>query len=182
MGKLSSFFTLASGIFAVIPGLTVLISNVGVPPNASKTLFSATIESLGVLTIILLWLNRKWIQGLSVRTVSKLGIISIVLFITCLFLYIFLYGYLVFQYKISEPLFFPLWSEGKLTYWLQKFGNRSDLIENLGRDDVYRLIQESSMTPLLFTTLLMLFIYQLIFVSLTFSFGIIGIKSHTDTA
>jgi hypothetical protein len=41
------------------------------------------------------------------------------------------------------------------------------------------VIQSSSKAPLLVTTLLMLFIYQLAFLSLTFSFGLLGIKGSS---
>jgi hypothetical protein len=174
---LSSFFSLASGVFAVVPGITVLLSNVGVPPNSSKALFAGTIEALGVITLMLLSLNKVWIEKQSLQSVTKTAIAGVVVFIIALFTYIFLYGYSVVEVKNSTPLFFPLWERGDLNMLLKRFGSRAELIKELGRDDVFELIKETSTVPLLATTLLFLFIYQLMFVALTFSFGVLGIKS-----
>jgi hypothetical protein len=177
MKKLSDFFSLASGVFAVIPGITVLISSVGVPPDVSKNLFAATIEALGVLTLLILWLNKKWIKSNSSSSITKMAIIGVVVFLVSLFTYLFLFGYYVVEVPGSNSLFFPLWTNGELNTGLQKFHSREMLIEEWGRDDVYKVIRSTSKTPMLITTLIFLFIYQLVFVSLTFSFGILGIKS-----
>jgi lysylphosphatidylglycerol synthetase-like protein (DUF2156 family) len=177
MKRLSDFFSLASGVFAVIPGITVLISSLGVPPDVSKNLFAATIEALGVLTLLILWLNKKWIKSRSSAAITKMAIMAIVVFLVALFTYLFLYGYFVVEVPHSDPLFFPLWTQGELNSGLLKFNSREILIEEWGRDDVYKVIRSTSKTPLLITTLIFLFIYQLVFVSLTFSFGVLGIKS-----
>jgi hypothetical protein len=79
----------------------------------------------------------------------------------------------------SNAVFFPLWAEGELKNNLLKFGSRNELINQWGRDDVYKVIQSSSEVPLLITTLILLCIYQFIFISLTFAFGLLAIKSST---
>jgi hypothetical protein len=149
---------------------------VGVPPGSSKTLFAATVEALGVLTLLLLWVNKKQVKLLSVQRVTRLSIVAIVIFLISLFSYLFLYGYLVVEVEHSEALFFPLWTEGELKQQLATVSDRSELIREWGRDDVYKVIRSSSRVPLLLTTLLFLFLYQLVFVSLTFSFGLVGVK------
>jgi len=176
MKNISSFLSIASGVFAVIPGIAILTSNVGVPPNSSKALFGGVIEALGVFTLMLLWLNRSWIKSSSIILINRLSLISIITFIICLFGYIFLYNYLVVEVVDSDSLFFPLWTNGELQEGILKYGSRYELIGEWGRDDVYKVIQSTSEIPLMVTTLLMLFIYQLIFVTLTFSFGLLGIK------
>jgi hypothetical protein len=173
-------FSLASGVFAVIPGITILLSDVGVPPNCSKALFGGIIEALGVLTLMLLWLNKNWINQSSVRKITRLSFAIIFVFVVSLFTYIFLYNYLVVEVANSKSIFFPLWTNGELRNNLVKFGSRNELINQWGRDDVYKVIQSSSHTPLLITTLIMLFIYQLTFLSLTFAFGLLGIKSSNE--
>jgi hypothetical protein len=175
--KISEFLSIASGVFAVVPGLAILTSNVGVPPNSSKALFGGVIEALGVFTLLMLWLNKNWILNLTIKRVNKLSFISIIVFIISLFGYIFLFSYLVVGVEKSESIFFPLWANGELETGLKQFGNRNELINQWGRDDVYKVIQSSSNVPLLLTTLIMLFLYQLTFVSLTFAFGLLGIKS-----
>ena len=179
MKRISNYLSVASGVFAVIPGITVLTSNVGVPPNTSPALFGGIIEALGVFTLMLLWLNKGAVKKTSIKRINKLASFSILIFIVSIFTYIFLYNYLVLEVENSDSLFFPLWSSGELKTNLDKFGNRDELINQWGRDDVYKVIQSSSETPLLITTLIMLFIYQLTFLSLTFSFGLLGIKSSS---
>jgi hypothetical protein len=176
--KLTSFFTIASGIFAVIPGITVLISNVGVPPGASSTLFAATIEALGVLMLLILWLNKKWINNLTMEKTTRLAIVGAIIFLVALFSYLFLFGYYVEDVPDSNALFFPFWPQGELKENLVSMGSRAELIRQWGRDDVYNVIQSSSKSALLMTTLIFLFVYQLIFLALTFSFGILGIKAN----
>jgi hypothetical protein len=171
---------MTSGVFAVIPGLAILTSNVGVPPNSSKALFGGIIETIGIFTLMMLWLNKNWIKDKSIKQINRLAFISIMVFITCLFGYIFIYNYLVVEVENSQSIFFPLWSNGELYSGLTKFGSRSELINQWGRDDVYKIIQSSSKTQLLITTLIILFIYLLIFVSLTFTFGLLGIKTSDN--
>jgi hypothetical protein len=177
MKNVSAFLSLASGAFAVIPGIAVLTSNVGVPPNSSKALFGGIIEAIGVLTLMILWLNKSRITNSSIKNINKLSFISILVFVISLFTYIFLYNYLVVGVENSDSVFFPLWSNGELKANILKFGSRNELINQWGRDDVYKVIQSSSETPLLITTLIMLFNYLLTFFSLTFSFGLLAIKS-----
>ncbi len=180
MKKLSTFFTIASGAFALVPGLTVLISNIGVPPNSSQALFGGIIEALGVVALMLLWLNKEWIRHTRLNTINRLIIYLTILFLISLFSYIFLYKYLVIGVHDSATVFFPLWATGELKDGIAQFGNRMELIEQWGKDDVVRVIESSSMIPLLITTLIMLFIYQLTFVSLTIAFGLLGIKGSDE--
>ncbi len=180
MKSLTIFFTVASGAFAVIPGLAILVSNVGVPPNSSNALFSAIIEALGVLTLMILWLNKGNIRKRTEVNVTKLAIGGILVFIICLFCYLFLFAYLIEEVPNSNSLFFPLWAQGDLKQNLEIFGSRSELITQFGRDDVAKLIKDTSNTSLILTTIILLAIYQLIFVSLTYAFGMLAVKSTSD--
>ena len=176
MKQLSNIFTLASGVFGVLPGIAVLLTNMGVPPNSSQKLFAATIEALGIMTLLLLWMNKDNIQRKTANSFNRLITVGITTFILSFFAYIFLYGYLIEDVPNSTSLFFPLWEKGELKQGLQDLGSRTELIRQWGRDDVYEVINESSKVPLLITTLILLFVYQLVFVSLSFSFGAIGIR------
>lgn len=176
MKKVSDFLSIVSGVFAVIPGLVILTSKLGVPPNTSTALFGGVVEALGVFALLLLWLNKNWIKKTRIKTINRLSVICICIFILCLFSYIFLFNYLVVEVPDTDAVFFPLWANGELKTGIATAGGRNELIAQWGRDDVYKVIQASSKTPLLLTTLLLLLIYQLTFVSLTVSFGLPGIK------
>lgn len=177
MKKISDFLSIASGAFAVVPGIAILTTNVGVPPNCSKALFGGIVEALGVFTLLIIWLNKDWIKSLAIEKINKMSLISIFLFVASLFGYIFLYNYLVVGINNPNPIFFPLWATGELKNGIEQLGSREELLIQWGRDDVYKVIQSSSNIPLLLTTLIMLFLYQLTFASLTFSFGLLAVKS-----
>jgi hypothetical protein len=180
MNKIKSIFVTAAGIFAIIPGLTVLVSNIGVPPNTSRYIFSGTLESLGIFTLLILWLNKDHFNKYSKRTVTRIGVLSILVFLVALATYIVLFGYQVLEIPYQDSLFFPLWSSGKLKSGLETYGSKFELVRQWGRDEVFRQIQKSSSFALLTTTIIFLIIYQLIFVSLTFCFGVVGIVSSKD--
>ena len=177
MNKLKSIFVSAAGVFAIIPGLTVLVSNIGVPPNTSRYIFSGTLESLGIFTLLILWFNKDHFSKYSKRSITRIGILSILVFLVALATYIILFGYQVLDLPYQDSLFFPLWSSGKLKNGLETYGSKFELVRQWGRDEVFRQIQRSSSFALLATTIIFLFIYQLIFVSLTFCFGVMGIVS-----
>lgn len=175
MTNLKSFFTTASGVFAVIPGLGILLTNIGVPPDTSKYLFAGVIESLGVLTLLLISVNTPRLKKLDSKKTTTVTLAAICVFICALFAYLFMFDYLVIEVSGSQPLFFPLWPAGELKEGLTLAGSKVELIRQWGRDDVSKVISASSPVPLAITKLIFLFIYQLLFVALTFSFGILGV-------
>jgi hypothetical protein len=179
MTHLKTFFTTASGVFAVIPGLGILLTNIGVPPDTSKYLFAGVVESLGVITLLILSINAPRLKKLTIQSITSIALLSVAVFVLSLFGYLFLYDFFVIQVPGSPPLFFPLWASGELDEGLKYAGSKAELIRQWGRDDVYKVISSSSPTALATTKLIFLFIYQLIFVALTFSFGVLGIKTST---
>jgi H+/Cl- antiporter ClcA len=176
MNKWKAILKTGSGVFATIPGLGVLLSNIGVPPDSSKYLFCGIIESFGVFTLLILRFNSGFFKSLPIKTINRLAIVSIVTFGVTLFLYLFLFNQYVVGYKDSKPLFFPVWPQGELKQGLQEMGSKANLIKEWGRDDVHTVIQSSSSAMLNYSMLLFLLIYQLVFVSLTFAFGILSIR------
>jgi len=177
MKGITTFFTVASAAFAVIPGMAVLISKIGVPPTSSTALFSSTLEAMGVLTLMILFVNKNRIRKRTEKNITRLAIGGAIIFIVCFCTYFLLFGYLNEDITNSESLFFPLWSQGDLKIYLQEYGSRTELITQFGRDDVAKLIETTSKTSLLITTILFLILYQLIFIPLTYAFGLLAIKS-----
>lgn len=180
MKKVSDLFTMASGVFGVIPGLTVLLTNIGVPPDESKELYGGIIEALGIVTLLMLWLNKSRIANATEKSITNWALICVGLFLVMLFVYLFVYNYYVIKSGHSKPLFFPFWPQGDLQYNLWKYGGRMQIIRAFGRDDVYTLIEESSKVALIFTSLIFLLIYQAVFMSVTMAFGLLGIKISTS--
>ncbi|WPU96605.1 hypothetical protein SNE25_13865 [Mucilaginibacter sabulilitoris] len=176
MNRLKTSLQAAAGVFAIIPGLAVLATNIGVPPNCSKVMFFATIESFGIFTLMLLHFNQNMFKSFSIKAINSLTIGSILVFAFTMFLYLYLFSEYVVEVAGSSPLFFPLWPRGELKQGLADIGSKANLIKEWGRDDVFHVIKSSSSSMLTRTTLFFLFLYQLIFVSLTFAFGLLALR------
>lgn len=182
MKNVGKILSSASGVFGLIPGIAVMITELGVPPNTSKVLFAATIESLGALAILILWLNKNKIKKLSTQAVTKYTVALSIIFIVSFFSYILFFGFFVVEVPNSESLLFPFWPQNELKEGLTEFGSKAELIRNWGRDDVYKMIQRSSSVALQFTKIIFLTVYIAIFICLTLAFGILGIAlSETKT-
>ncbi|WP_373492649.1 hypothetical protein [Aquiflexum sp.] len=179
MNNLGEIYKSASAAFGLLPGIAILITNLGVPPDTSRYLFAGIVEAMGILTLLLLWTNKASIKKIRATKISKRAIISAVLFLLCLFLYLFLYGQYVVKVPHSDPLLFPFWPQGELYSGLIQHGSSYELIQNWGRDDVYKVIQSSSSASLQFTVLILLLVYVLVFVAITYAFGILGIKNRS---
>lgn len=176
MKKLGKVFSGISATFALIPGMTILITKLGVPPGASQVVFGASIESVCVLILLTLWVNKQKIGLLPSRLITKYTIIMGVTFVILFISYLFLYGYYVEEVPHSANLLFPLWPGRELAEGLQMHGSQLRLVEAWGRDDVYKVIQSSSSISVQLTIILFLLNYMGIFVTLTTGFGILGIK------
>src|SRR5690606_28095179 len=130
--------------FGLLPGFAILITNLGVPPDASKLLFAGIIEAIGVFTLLILWTNRNKIKKIPAQKITKYALLACGLFLISLFLYLFLYGQYVIQVPHSRSLLFPLWPQDELREGLITHGSKLELIHNWGVDDVYKVIQSSS--------------------------------------
>ncbi len=176
MKELGKVFSGISATFALIPGMTILVTNLGVPPGASQVVFGASIESVCVLVLLTLWVNKQKIKRLATRLITKYTIILGIAFVTLFISYLFLYGYYVEEIPHTADLLFPIWPDGELAEGLQMHGGQLRLVEAWGRDDVYKVIQSSSPVAVQLTIILFLLNYMGIFVMLTAGFGILGIK------
>jgi hypothetical protein len=177
MNNLGDLYKTASAAFGLLPGIAILVTNLGVPPDTSQLLFAGTIEAVGVLTLLTLWTNRDKIGSISAQNITVYVLISAGVFLISLFLYLFLYGQYVVQVPYSNSLLFPLWPQGELKEGLISYGSKFGLIQHWGADDVYKVIQSSSPAAVQLTSLVFLFNYLVVFVSITFAFGILGIKN-----
>ena len=94
-----------------------------------------------------------------------------------LFVYLFLFDTYVIAVSNFEPVFFPMLQYGELKEGLTTHGSFEKLIDDWGPADVTKVINQSSHAPLVYTRLIFLFCYQLIFTSLTYAFGVLAIKA-----
>lgn len=182
MKELGKVFSGISATFALIPGITILMTNLGVPPGASQIIFGASIESVCILILLILWVNRQKIKQLSSPRITKYTILLGGSFVFLFISYLFLYGYYVEEVPHTAPLLFPVAPRGELAEGLQTFGSQLRLVEAWGRDDVYKVIQSSSSVSIQLTIILFLLNYMGIFITLTTGFGLLGIRISTAGA
>ncbi len=179
MIKVGKIFKSASATFGLIPGIAVIITSLGVPPDQSKILFGGLVEVFGVLSLLLLFQHKGTFRAQSSTLITKLVLIFIVISFMSLIGYLFLYSYCIVKHEDFDPVYFPLYASGELADQLKIF-SRYELIGEYGRDGAIKLIKQSSYLNLIITSCIMLIIYIITFSSLTLAFGIPGIKQSSD--
>lgn len=174
-------FLAASGVFASIPGIGIIVSGLGTPPGYSK-LFGGIMEALGALTLLLVALNKGKVQKLGTRQVMKTVIILTVASLCLVVVYLQLSAFCIVEHPIHGTVYYPLWSSGHLAEMLERTGGRYAAIDRYGFYPVTKAIQESPNYPLsiVVTTAVLLLVYQGIFTALTVAFGILGLRSDKN--
>jgi hypothetical protein len=161
-----------AGVFGAIPGLTVIQSGIGAPPGY-KVLFGGVIEAFGTLSLLLLWVNRKKIKRLAARRVTKRTLALASVCFAFIALYITLFSFCVVVHQRGTA-YYPLWTSGKIADMVARAGSRKAAIERYGIAAVAQAIDEMPGIPLELTTIVLLFIYQGIFTTLSIMFGLLG--------
>jgi hypothetical protein len=161
-----------SAAFGAIPGLAVIKSGLGTPPG-HKLLFGGVIEAFGALSLMLLWINRNKIKRRSIRKVTKLVIIFALLCFVFLTLYVSLFSFCVIDHKRGTA-YYPLWTSGTIADMVTKAGSRRAAIEKYGIASIVEAIDEMPGVAIVLTTVILLFIYQGVFTTLSVMFGVLG--------
>lgn len=161
-----------SGVFGVIPGVTILLSGLLVPPG-KRLLFGGVVEAFGALTLIILWVNKDKLAKLSSAKATRFSILFGILFFILLVIYISLNSFCVIQHEIRGTVYYPLWTSGDLTNMVKKAGGRYAALDMYGIDAIIEATHKSEIS-LVLTTIILLLIYQAVFSTLTIAFGILG--------
>jgi hypothetical protein len=180
MNKLSTVFQVASAALGTIPGLTVLVTNLGTPP-AYKWLFGVTVEVVGCFVLLVLWLNREKLQRAEKRPLLAWAIGCLAAFVVLLVGYIFLQDRTLVvatkpHYKSFGPVYFPLRLSGDLAERVEQEGSREAVVDKYGPGAIDAAINK---TPGLssartWTTVVFLADYVGLFTLLTLAFGLLG--------
>ena len=150
---------IASGVLATVPGLAALTGHLPTPPG-QKILFGAVAEVLGVSTILILWIQRRWIAQLKVGTATRIGVALGVFFLVCFGLNTWLQTMTVVSEQGRSPVFLPLWPGNELAYMIECAGSRHRALIEYGAD---ALIDAAQKTPfaLAVTTAIVLAVHQI---------------------
>jgi hypothetical protein len=172
-------FLAASGAFAAIPGIGIIVSGLGTPPGYSK-LFGGLLEAFGALAILLLVSGKAKIRRLSRRRATT-AVLALALGSFCLLvLYLQLTGFCIVAHPTHGTVYYPLWLSGHLEQMVVRTGGRYAALDHYGAYPLIKAIQESPHYPLsmVVTTAILILVYQGVFGTMTVAFGILGLRSN----
>lgn len=177
MDRLSEVTKWAARCFSLIPGIAIFLSEIGVPPGSSKTLYGAIVESAGILTIILLTINEKSLRRLSNAKLTRLSVTFFVLFLFFLIGYIAMYNMqvVVASQWNGNSVLFPFFPVGDLAAWIKEEGSKAAAL-NAYRAEVIEKLIADNMAAVSFTQAVFIACYTLIFESLVLAFSILSAK------
>lgn len=170
---MNKLFLGISGLFASVPGFTIMWKGIGTPPGYSF-LFGGAIEAFGSLALILLWMNRVKIKAIKPRKVVISAIILGVASFVSLVVYLTLHNLCVVSHPTHHTVFFPLWTTGELATLVARAGGRWSALDRYGYFGVFGAIKKMPFYALPVTAAVLLFFYQSIFTTLAIAFGLVG--------
>jgi hypothetical protein len=170
---MKGLFLAAAGVFSSIPGLLVIASGLGTPPNYA-VLFGGVIEAFGVIAILVLWINKSRLKKIPSRRLSKIAITFALGCILLLFTYVYLFNQSVVTVDGRGTAYYPLYLNGEIAETVEAAGSRKAAIERYGIDEIVEQINAMPESYSTFTTVILLFTYQLVFTLLTITFGLLG--------
>ena len=170
---------IASGVLATVPGLASLTGHLPTPPG-QKILFSAVAEVLGVSTILIFWIGRRWIAQLTGGTATRIGVALGVFFLVCFGLNTWLQTVTVVSEQGRSPVFLPLWPGNELAHMIDNAGSRHRALIAYGADS---LIDASQETPfsLAVTMFIVLAVHQIMLLTPVVLCCGLGLRAKNDS-
>lgn len=183
---MKNLFLAASGSLAVVPGFATLLAGVGYPPGLGM-LFAGCVEAFGGLALLLIWANRQRLIALRRRTVVLVAVAMAIVALACIITY-----YAVFEHCVVVSLkeiqkgygavYFPLWLQGDMAKLVteEAHGSRVEALHLFGPQKIAEKLTEMPGYGFawLITTVVLVFLYQALFTSLTIAFGMAAL--HAD--
>jgi len=172
-------FASFSAAFAAVPGVTILVSGLSVPPD-SKLLFGGVLEAFGALTLLMLWINMSTLQRLKLSELNKVCLASVIVSVVCLFAYIAALNFCVVRHPYRGTVYFPLWTTGVANEMVNTAGSRLASIDRYGLAAVENAVEQSAIT-LALTTGVLILLYQGVLMPLTIAFGVLAVRTFRGT-
>jgi hypothetical protein len=112
---------------------------IGVPPSYGQ-LFGGVVEAVGVLGVLLVWVNRLRVRGLKPEVITRIAVGLVGTFVVSTVLYLFLFQLCVIDHPEYGSFYFPLWPTGELAWMIRETGGRFEAIHRYGLFPVERAI------------------------------------------
>lgn len=172
---MKKLFLAASGLFATVPGLTILWKGIVTPPGYVH-IFGGLIEAFGAISFITLWVNQSRLKRIRPYKITKAVILLCIGCFLSIVIYLGLFNFCVIGDPIRHTVYYPLWTSGEIAEMIDDSGSRYKTLQDNGFAAVYYKIRQMPYYPLAIavTTALLLFLYQAMFTTLTIAFGVLG--------
>ena len=177
---MNKIFYTATALLGTIPGLTVLVANLGVPPG-QKPLFGGVVEACGVFTLLTLWLYRKRLRQVAKFRMVRWTICSFLGFMVLLAVFLFMKDKCLIvstkpHYAKYGTVYFPLWLNGNLRKKVVNEGSRVAIVDKYGPQVIDEKIGKECSDARSITTIFLLAIFSGVFTLLTLAFGLFGFR------
>jgi len=179
---MKAFFKLVSLTVGVVPGLAIIITNIGVSPIFSSKLMGGLVEATSSFIIAYVLVNRRQLIKKDTIIYNYLSVITIVLFVICFCTYSKLYDntYIMPGQHQSGALN-PYWVSDDCTRFIKSIGlsNLQDYFDEKGPLETKELLIQQSAFSYYFTIESIYLLFILMFSSLTTSFVALWIRKET---
>ncbi len=178
----------ASAAFGVMPGIGVILSEIGTPAGDAK-LFGGVTLAVGTLSIMALWIFEKQIRKVAPKRLLRWVVATAVLTFVSVCFYVGLFGQCVVKYNVQNDqgatlkgeLFFPLFPGKELDELIETAHGRHDAIVMFTPGEVAAAISKAPMARSA-TWVFMLFLYQAVANFLVVSLGLAAIRAAAAQA
>jgi uncharacterized membrane protein YiaA len=165
-----------TALLALVPGLSILITNLGVPDDSYKLIFGAVIQAFGCAILLMLHLNRNTLTEIDNVKKTRIALVALVVFFVGLVLYLVLYNACVVlapNGQVFFPLFIPKIFQDEIAIHNGKVG----YVYDFGIDGARIEIKRIANFQLIATIIIFLVTYIVALGSLVFCFGILTTKT-----
>jgi hypothetical protein len=151
----------ATKTLALVPGLAVLVTGFGVPPvQNGPAIFGGVMEILGILTLLLLAINKVSIQKMDKLKITRIGIGCGISVIFAVIAYAALLALTVVTHQTRGQVVFPLYLSGDIQQMVDSAGSRIAAIEKYGITSVYQATIRTDYLSRALTTALLVLTYS----------------------
>jgi len=166
-------------LFGLIPGIFIMITNLGVPPGQSKLLFGGLIEIFGAMTLWLLVIKKNKLKTLLESRHFNYSFLFAILSILFIVSYFFINSYFV-KGKENHYVIYPIViTSDSLKNEIARY-KYEGLIDEYGRDEVEKFINDEEPFYASLTEIIFFLNYLFIFISIVITFGFYGITLEDD--
>lgn len=163
----------AKSAFALLPGLVIIATNLGVPPGISHLLLGGIIEACGVFTLIILKVKKKDLHQSDPKKLWRLSIVFFLLFLLALLSYLVLFQLqVIYNSTYDQTVFFPFWQGNDLQFMISHAGSKNAAIDNYGVEAII-LATKNPEICLSLTMIVFVLVYLSIFEFLTVGFSLL---------